>query len=282
MRDKLARSIDEGVISRIEKLASCIVSLSGGLDSAVVLALARRLLKEGKVLAVTFDSWLNPWDEIHEARRLCTVLGVEHMVIRGPELSEGKVLGNERSRCEICKEARIRELISIADSRQIETILDGTNLDDLEDPSRLGNRVLEKYASRIFSPLAEGKLRKEEIWALAGELELDWKGRPSTACLATRFPWNYALDEEQARKTHEAETALLRTGLSRVRVRVFHKMASIEVMPDELEEAFNKRNEYILILKQLGFERINLDLEGYRSGREWLDMNKKRRQGGNS
>ena len=274
MRERLIRFLDEGITGRIENLSSCIVSFSGGLDSAVVLTLAGQLLKEGKVLAVTFDSWLNPSDEIDEARRICKDLGIEHMIIKGPELREDQVLRNEKTRCEVCKEARVRKLISIADARNIEIILDGTNRDDLEDPSRLGNRVLKKYASRIFSPLAEGGLRKGDVQALARVMELDWKGNLSTACLATRFPWHHALDEEQAGKVYQAETALLRTGLSRVRVRIFHGMASIEVMPDELEEAFNNRNEYLLILKKLGFERINLDLEGYRSGREWLDMNR--------
>jgi len=274
--------MDKKVLDHLGNLPSCLISFSGGLDSSLVTMLAREFLAKGSILAVTFDSWLNPPEEIAEAVRFCKKLEIEHMIRPAPELEEKKVLNNDPSRCGVCKECRIRDLILVAQSRNIPVILDGTNADDRKDSTRLGNLVLEKYSSFLYSPLAEGGMGKGDILSLAAEIDLPWSGRPSTACLATRFPWNYEICEEEAKKINEAEKELLTLGLSKIRVRVFSNMASIEVLPSEMELAFLKREEMITVLREMGFERINLDLDGYRTGRGWLNLNSGKTRGGNS
>ena len=63
-----------------------------------------------------------------------------------------------------------------------------------------------------------------------------------------------------------AENILHDLGFSNLRVRLHGKIARIELIPEELEEAVNLRHRIVELLQDCGFSYIALDLKGYRSG----------------
>lgn len=254
------------VADRLLKLSSVLVSFSGGVDSSAILALLAGIMPDGTVHSVLFDSFLHPEREKGRAVSLCRDLGVDLRVIPGPELSDDRVMGNLEGRCAFCKELRICEILRLKEEMGIEAIVDGTNHDDLQDPTRLGNSVLNRYP--VFSPLAEAGLSKRRVRELAKALDIPWWNETATACMATRFPLGTALRADEAKRAFDAEECLKELGLE-VRVRVWNDSICLELFPyrDETMVAF--REPIVKGLKSLGFRRIMVDLEGYSTGRTW-------------
>ena len=63
-----------------------------------------------------------------------------------------------------------------------------------------------------------------------------------------------------------AENILHDMGFSNLRVWLHGKIARIELIPEEFEEAGNLRHRIVELLQNCGFSYITLDLKGYRSG----------------
>jgi len=254
----------DNIISFLKDISSCVISFSGGIDSSLLVLVMAELIPSENVHAVTFSSWLHFRNELERTEKFCSELGVKHCFLPGPELEIPEVLRNEPRRCALCKEARIRSLLSYAEKQSIEIVLEGSNSDDLRDPSRLGTKLLDKYPG-IRSPLAEAGLKKDTIRKMSRDMGISWWNDNASACLATRFPFSTTLEEKKLLQTAALETALRKMGLPGVRLRVSGNDARIEVEPDLLEKAFQLRDSITEILKDGGFSRISLDLEGYRS-----------------
>jgi uncharacterized protein len=63
-----------------------------------------------------------------------------------------------------------------------------------------------------------------------------------------------------------AENMLHDMGFSNLRVRLYGKIARIELIPEEFEKAVRDRHQMVDLLQGRGFSYITLDLKGYRSG----------------
>ncbi len=76
------------------------------------------------------------------------------------------------------------------------------------------------------------------------------------------------ITEEKLRMVDKAEQLLLDMGFYQFRVRVHGKMARIEVLPEDIKKIFENDNRMLIVtrLKELGFQYITLDLQGFRSG----------------
>ena len=147
-----------------------------------------------------------------------------------------------------------------------EAVLEGSNRDDA-GTHRPGRRASAELG--VSSPLEEAGLSKDEIRELARDAGLPNWDAPSRPCLATRFPYGTALERALLRKVDAAEEALEGLGLRQVRVRLPDPAtARIETGKDELKTFDLKDNleSAVKKLRDLGFRRIMLDLEGYRSG----------------
>ncbi|MEM2991300.1 MAG: ATP-dependent sacrificial sulfur transferase LarE, partial [Halobacteria archaeon] len=142
-------------------------------------------------------------------------------------------------------------------------IADGTNADDYLG-HRPGLKALREF--NVYSPLAEFKVSKAEVRAIARELNLPNADKPSMACIASRFPYGLEITREKLDRVKQAERFLLKMGFKQVRVRDHDGIARIEVPVEEnrniLENSINIAKE----LRKLGYSYITLDLEGYRSG----------------
>jgi uncharacterized protein len=269
--DELRRA-EEAVVEALKRRGSILVALSGGVDSSVVAALAFKALKD-RAAAVTISSPLHPPWEVEEARRVAERIGLRHAVLRLNELEDPSVAGNRPDRCYHCKRLRFTAALKLAEELELSCVADGTNADDLSD-RRPGLKALREL--NVFSPLAEAGLGKREVRGLAARLGLPSTHRPSSACLATRFPYGRPLTLEALRRVAEGERVVAETlgAWGCVRVRDHGDLARIEVERG-LVEALVKPEVALKVasrLKGLGYRFVAVDLEGYRRGSWDLEL----------
>ena len=237
------------------------VALSGGVDSAVLLALAIRTLGGDSVLAITATGLIFPPEESELARRTASDLGVEHYELKFEPLGLPAFRENPPDRCYHCKKALFGEFLRVAREWGAEVIWDGTQLDDLSE-ERPGLRALKELG--VESPLLLAGFRKFEIRELARKLGLPQAEKPPSPCLATRFPPGEPVTEEALKMVYEAERKLQDLlKVQPLRVRYLRGEARVEVPEGALERAFYNREIWVKSLKLLGFKKVSLDLEGY-------------------
>lgn len=255
--------------SRLKKelagFGSAVVAFSGGVDSTFLLKVAIDVLGRDKVLALTATSPTYPDFEFQEARRLAELFGANQLVVESNELEIPGFAQNDRRRCYHCK----AELFSICRDKASELgyaeILDGSNLDDLQD-YRPGREAACELTVR--SPLLDAGLGKEDIRSLSRQLGLPTADKQAFACLSSRFPYGTEITADRLRQVDQCETYLRQQGFNNYRVRYHGDVARIEVAPAELERFFDRelREAVTIAFKSAGFTYITLDLQGYRTG----------------
>lgn len=251
----------EKALSALAARGKLCAAFSGGVDSALLVKLACGLGLE--VHAVTFDSTLQPAQDAARAARQAAEYGARHLILPVDPLAHPLVRSNSRDRCYHCKRALFAALREYAREQGIDAVIDGTNADDLEQ-YRPGLRALRELS--IESPLARLGFTKKDVRALAEEIGLDVARRPSSPCLATRFPYGAVLTPEALDRCGKAEEWMRALGFPVVRVRVHDGLARVEVLPEMLETAAKTAGKIEEGLRRLGYRYVTLDLAGYRSG----------------
>lgn len=249
------------------------LAFSGGIDSSLLLKLCSQFAKENgtNVYAVIFDTKLHPRMDIEIARRVANECNANFVVLPVDETKNPVILNNPVERCYYCKKYLFETLIAWARERNIRTILEGTNADDLKG-YRPGIRAVRELL--IKSPLMEAELCKKEIRAIAKNLNISVANRPSQPCMATRIPYNTKLDFSILRKLEEGEMFFKNIGFEVVRLRLHGEVLRIEIEIDKFVLFFHKRLDIINKMSELGFDYITLDAQGFRSGSLDIHMNK--------
>jgi len=237
------------------------LAYSGGVDSVFLLHM---LQKAGaSVVAVTFDTFLHPKADAALAKEIASELGAEHIVLPVNECSDERILENPPKRCYYCKYTLFQSLRAFAKEQGITVVLDGTNADDLLE-YRPGLQALSELS--IISPLALCGITKQMVRAYSAEEGLRTAKMPSTPCLATRLPYGTRITPDLLARVEAGEDFLRGLGVYNLRLRTDGTDARIEVDLDAFSLLLEHRNEMIQTLRSLSFERITLDLEGFRSG----------------
>ncbi|MCI9226943.1 MAG: ATP-dependent sacrificial sulfur transferase LarE [Dorea sp.] len=257
----------EALLGRIAEYAleDMIIAFSGGVDSSLLLKLAcDAVVKTGKkVYGILLHTMLHPKAELKEAESVAKEAGALFRVLRIDELEGAGIEENPVDRCYRCKRYLFRELQKEAELLGVSRILEGTNEDDLH-VYRPGIRAVRELG--IVSPLADAGLTKSDVRRLAGEYGISVSGKPSTPCLATRFPYGVRLTYEAMRKVEQGESYLRSLGLGNVRLRVHGNLARLEVDTDDIGRVTERREDIAGYLKNLGYNYVTLDLEGFRTG----------------
>jgi uncharacterized protein len=256
--DKLRR-----LKSILKSMDSVLVAYSGGVDSTFLLKVAQGVLPKDKLLAVTADSSTYPRGELNFSSKIAKSLGVRHTIIKTGELQNKRFASNPVNRCYFCKLELFSRLKNIAAKHKLNFVLDASNVSDKKD-FRPGNRAKEKLGIR--SPLEEAGFSKEDIRSLSRKLKLVTWDKPSLACLASRVPYGTKISKAILKRIDKAEAGLRKLGFKQVRVRHYNGLCRIEVAKKDINRLINKRDEAVASLKQLGYNYITIDLEGYRSG----------------
>jgi len=245
-------------------LGSVLVGFSGGADSTLLLAEARRILGREKVLAVTATGDIFVPGELEDARGAAARLDVRHEVMETQPLEAEFFRTNPTDRCYFCKLKIFGALKDLARSRGMAAVCDGGNTDD-EKVYRPGLKATTELGVR--SPLKEAGFTKSDVRALSRELGLPTWDRPAMPCLASRFPYGQPITKDALKRVAAAEAVLGDLGLRCVRVRDHGSIARIEVDPADIESlTVRHRTTIVRELKMLGYTYVALDLEGYRSG----------------
>lgn len=243
--------------------AGVLVAFSGGLDSAVVVAAAARAGM--RVMAVTGVSETTPQRDIDDARRVTGALGVEHREMASREMEREEFLRNPANRCYHCKDALYQQLTAMARDEGFACVMDGLNASDLEG-HRPGMAAAREHG--VVSPLAECAMSKLDVREAARELGLDIADKPASPCLSSRFAYGVRISAEGLRRVARAEGYLRAAlGIDELRVRDMGGRASVEVPLSAMGALVAMEGRVRSELMAMGFQSVEIDSEGFRSGK---------------
>src|SRR5215213_5305523 len=168
----------DSVTNDLAGRGSVLVAYSGGVDSAVVAALAQRAVGE-RALAVTAAAETLAGAELDYARRLAGEIGIRHEVVTYSELDDPEFVANPSHRCYVCQGMRMGTMIRLGAERGFAVVCDGTNASD-PGPDRPGLRAVRERG--VYSPLLAHGISKESTRAIARALKLSVWDRPANAC----------------------------------------------------------------------------------------------------
>ncbi len=254
--------------AELRPLPGVLVAFSGGVDSGVVLAAALRALGPDRVVAATAVSPSLPAAERAAAADFVASLGVRHEFPRTDELSREGYRANAGDRCAFCKSELIDVLTPLAARLGIADVVTGTNADDLRAGFRPGIRAAAERGA--WAPLARAGMTKDDVRAAARRWDLPLADKPAAACLASRIAYGVPVSAEGLARVESAEAglrlALREAGLPVRDLRVRDLGGDTARVELDAERVADVAARPELLAAVTGFDRVELDPRGFRSG----------------
>jgi len=242
------------------------IAFSGGVDSSTLAAVTYKVLGE-KAAAVIAQSPTYTSEELTDAKKVASQIGIKLHVIKTNELENPDFAKNPENRCYYCKTELLQTIVKFAHEHGLKSVFEGTNASDLYD-HRPGFKAVQEVKD-VYSPWKANGFIKKEIRQTAKEIGLSVHDKPPLACLASRIPFNTQITADKLSRIEKAEVAIKKiVAVKQLRVREHNGLARIEVNKDERSKFCNLNviDAVVTALKELGFAYVTFDLEGYRSG----------------
>ena len=265
-------SITKEQIAKLEQLRNYLkdlshacIAYSGGVDSALVAAIAYEQLGNNSI-AITGVSPALANQLLQEARFQAKWIGIKHIEVDTHELNTQEYSKNPTNRCFACKKELHKHTKNISETLNYPNVLDGVNFDDLSD-YRPGIKAAKEAG--VVSPLAILRFSKQDIRAISKGIGLPWWDKPAQPCLSSRFPYGYEITSKRLKMVEAAEDYMKTMGFKEVRVRCQGDSARVEIPSNRIPQFINEYNkdQFTKFFFSLGFKSVSLDLEGLISGK---------------
>lgn len=262
----LAIEKEHALVEWLKSRSSVLIGFSGGVDSAYLACVALGALGPDRVLAVIGRSASYPMEQWSRARDVADRFGVPVLELDTDEINDPRYAANPSNRCYFCKSELWSRLVPVARERGLAVVVDGTNADDGHGHRPGKGAAVEQG---VLSPLAELGFTKDEIRELSHARDIPTWSQPSSPCLASRLPYGTEVTVERLATIEAAERALRDIGVTGdLRVRYYGDIARLELSPAELARWRTDEGRRAIrnAVTAAGFETVELDLRGFRSG----------------
>ncbi len=223
----------------IQPMGRVAVACSGGVDSTFLLQTAHDILGHSNVIALFADTPLMPPGENRDIEDLVNHVGCRLLTVKLDPLAWPEFTANPQDRCYLCKKKIYITFLEKLSDLDISVLMDGTNLDDLDD-YRPGLQALEELG--VVTPLADAGLTKQEIRQLSRQKNLPNWNKPSSSCLATRIATDETINQKKLNIVAKCEAELHRLDFFGCRVRLRDDYAIIELAEGDFERFAEPQN----------------------------------------
>lgn len=245
----------EEIISRENRAA---VACSGGVDSTLLLNVTHRVLGPENSIAVFAETPLLPPGEADAAKEVIGLIGSRLLTVNLNPLVWPEFTDNPLERCYLCKKKIYQTFQEKLVPLHFDTLMDGTNLDDLSD-FRPGLKVLQEL--KVRTPLADAELTKGEIRQLSKDLKLPNWNKHSSSCLATRVATGQHINEEKLELIRKCENFLHSLDFWGCRVRISNDSVIIELLEEDIKRFAEKETRHSILRKFNYFKIMKVYLD---------------------
>jgi uncharacterized protein len=250
--------------AQLQGMGKVLLGYSGGVDSALLAVVGTKALGRDQFLAVIGRSGSYPLAQYEVAMEVARRFRVPLATVKTGELDDPRYAANPVNRCFFCKAELWSRLRPEADKRGFDTVIDGTNADDLHE-HRPGFSAGSAFGVR--SPLAELGWTKADVREAARGLGLSVWDAPASPCLASRIRHGVAVTPARLGQVEAGEAFLRGMGIrGDVRVRHHDRLARLEVEHEWFSLLDDRWPEVRAFFLSLGFDHVERDPAGYRRG----------------
>ncbi len=241
-----------------------LVAYSGGVDSTLATVVVHRLFPLHTIAVLGVSASVSR-TQLEQARNLANKLGFPLEEVTTEEGTLPAYVENTGLSCYHCKQTLYKALEQLGATllrrrdrtRAPVVLFNGTNRDDLEDPTRVGLAAAREHG--VISPLAH--LTKEEVRILSRHLGIPNWHVAASPCLRSRLQYGVVATRENLARVEAAEAEVRRlldlNPEDNLRVRhLAGDVARVELDPPRLPRLEQRFPDVQDALGRLGFKDV--------------------------